>query len=454
MKPNIFTYIAAAIALGAASSACSDNWTADVGEDGEGTLATSSLIPTVKNEEKFIDDIRTPNRKSRAASRAAINLTDFIVEVNDASGAQAAAWTIGTMPSLPTFPVGTYTVNVRSHNVNNAAWSEPYFVGSQPFKIENGQLTYVDPVVCTLANIKVSVKFEKKLLAATTDNGADFQVTVTSKPGISLTYTPQETRAGYFEAFNDLTTLNVEFTGTVSGNKETASAVLTNVAAGQHRQITFVLKNNNNSSPDETGNINIDKEGINVDFSVIQEDMTANIAIEETPGSDNDRPGQEEGGDPNPPTPPGPGDENAIKFTSETLDVEGGANMAHEFGPGVKDAIVKIHSDNGVKNLNVEIISDFLTDEFLGGVGMTTKFDLANADDTKELENGYTLATNLRGLGFDVNEDVVGKTDLDFNITQFMPLILQNGDHIFKITVTDSEGNRKEMTLLVRQTKM
>ena len=43
--------------------------------------------------------------------------------------------------------------------------------------------------------------------------------------------------------------------------------------------------------------------------------------------------------------------------------------------PGIKDAVVMIHSDNGVRNLNVEIISDFLTDDFLGEVGMVTKFD-------------------------------------------------------------------------------
>ena len=113
--------------------------------------------------------------------------------------------------------------------------------------------------------------------------------------------------------------------------------------------------------------------------------------------------------------------------------------------------MVKIHSDNGVRNLNVEIISDFLTDDFLGGVGMVTKFDLANADDTIVQNNGYTLATNLRGLGFPVNEEVVGKNDLDIDITQFMPLILKKGDHTFKITVTDQDGNRKEMRLLIRQ---
>ncbi len=449
MKTKILSQIAALMALGVATQGCSDNWTADVGGEGEGVLATSSLLPTVTNEEHFVEEIRGAQQNGRSGgSRASINLTDFIVEVTDAGGAQAAAWTYGTMPSLPTFPVGNYTVTVRSHRVNEAAWSEPYFLGTQSFKITSGELTYVDPIICKLSNIKVSVKFDKKLLAASADNGADFQVTVTSKPGVSLTYTVDETRAGYFEAFENLETLSIEFTGTVSGVKETVSAVLTNVEAGQHRQITMGLKNNSNPSPDESGNITIDKGGINVDFSVRQEDMTANLQVEETPGSSEGRPGEEEGEDP---TPPDPGNEDAITFSSTTLDIEGGANIADEFGPGIKDAVVKIHSDNGVRNLNVEIISDFLTDDFLGGVGMVTKFDLANADDTTVQNNGYTLATNLRGLGFPVNEEVVGKNDLDFDITQFMPLILKKGDHTFKITVTDQDGNRKEMRLLIRQ---
>ncbi|MDE6528372.1 MAG: DUF4493 domain-containing protein, partial [Muribaculaceae bacterium] len=299
MKANILSRIAAVMALGVAVSGCSDNWTADVGVEGEGTLATSSLLPTVKNEEQFIDEIRGAQQGRRAGgeSRATINLTDFIVEVTNAGGAQAALWRFSEMPSLPTFPVGTYTVTVKSHEVKDAAWSEPYFVGRQTFKIEQGALTYVDPIVCTLANIKVSVKFDKRLLAATANNGADFKVTVTSTPGVSLDFTTTETRSGYFKAFDELSTLHVSFTGTVSGVQENTSAVLANVAAGQHRQITFGLKSNPNTSPDETGNISIDKDGINVDFSVRQEDMTANLTVEETPGSSDDRPGKEDGSD-------------------------------------------------------------------------------------------------------------------------------------------------------------
>lgn len=60
----------------------------------------------------------------------------------------------------------------------------------------------------------------------------------------------------------------------------------------------------------------------------------------------------------------------------------------------------------------------------------------------------------LKSLGFPVNAEVVGKgvdEPLKFDITTFMPLILEAGDHKFHITVTDLDGNSKGMTLLIRK---
>jgi hypothetical protein len=82
MKTKILSQIAALMALGVATQGCSDNWTADVGGEGEGVLATSSLLPTVTNEEHFVEEIRGAQQNGRSGgSRASINLTDFIVQV-------------------------------------------------------------------------------------------------------------------------------------------------------------------------------------------------------------------------------------------------------------------------------------------------------------------------------------------------------------------------------------
>ncbi len=307
MKTNILSYMAYA-ALATIAVSCSDNWTADAeGEGkGEGRLNTASILPTVTNEELFVEEIRGAQKApAKTQSRSTIDLSNFIVDVAKTDGTPAASWKLNAMPSLPTFPVGDYTVTVRSHDVEPAAWNAPYFLGSQSFSITQGQLTSVETVVCKLANIRVSVDFDKKLLAASGNNGADFKITVTSTPGNTLTFTPEENRSGYFEATEGLSTMSVVFTGTVSGSLENTTAVLTNVTAGQHRHITMALKTNPNRPADETGNIKVDGEGVNVDFSVKQEDMTANLEVEETPGNADDRPGQEVGGgdEPTPPTP-------------------------------------------------------------------------------------------------------------------------------------------------------
>lgn len=117
--------------------------------------------------------------------------------------------------------------------------------------------------------------------------------------------------------------------------------------------------------------------------------------------------------------------------------------MAEEFGEeeGLKPAVVDIHSENGVTSLKVKIISDFLTEDMLSGIGLTSQFDLADPGE---------YAEGLAGLGFPSADEVNGAHDLQFNITKFIPLIFEEGDHKFEITVTDAKGLVKTMVLLIR----
>ena len=118
--------------------------------------------------------------------------------------------------------------------------------------------------------------------------------------------------------------------------------------------------------------------------------------------------------------------------------------MADEFGEeeGQKSAVVDIHSENGVTSLKVKIISDFLTEDMLSSVGLTSEFDLAEPGEYE---------TGLKGLGFPTGDDVKGARDLQFNITPFIKLIFEEGDHKFEITVTDSKNVVKSMVLLIRR---
>lgn len=437
MKTDIISLAVVAAAAFAGMTSCSDTWTNDLAEEQTGTLNTESILPSVDAVETNHED--APGLKA-PESRAVTDLSPFIVEVVKQDGSKAASWTVGTMPPAPTFPVGTYTVRVKSHNPEPVAWEKPYYVGEQQFQIKAGEVTDVDPIVCILGNIRVSIVVTEALKKA---SAGDVKITFTGEPGVDLEFAPDETRSGYFAYTEGLSTLKVHFEGTVSGAREDFTRVLTDINPGQHRIVKFDLRVNPNPPVDETGNIEIPEgEGIMVDCGSQTVEVDGTVSSSEDIFNNPERP-QEEPDDGDDPKPDNPDDaDKAITFSSSTLNLDG-PNMASEYGEedGLKPAVVDIHSENGVTSLKVKIISDFLTEDMLSGIGLTSQFDLADPGD---------YAEGLAGLGFPTAAEVKGAHDLQFNITKFIPLIFEEGDHKFEITVTDSKNLVKTMVLLIR----
>lgn len=434
MKTDIISLAVVAAAAFAGLTSCSDTWTNDLAEEEKGTLNTESILASVNTYEAEKEDAQGAKAPE---SRAVTDLSPFIVEVVKSDGSKVASWTYATMPPAPTFAVGTYTVRVKSHNPQPVEWEKPYYAGEQQFQIKANDVTDVDPIVCTLANVRVSIEVTEALKKA---SAGDVKITFTGEPGVDLEFAPDETRSGYFAYTEGLSTMKVHFEGTVSGAREDFTHVLKDIQPGQHRLVKFALRINPNPPADETGNIEIPEgEGVMVDCGVTTYEVDGTVSSKEDVIDDSGRPGQEEGGDDPKPDDP---DDKAITFSSSTLDLEG-ANMAEEFGEeeGLKAAVVDIHSENGVKSLKVKIISDFLTEDMLSGIGLTSQFDLADPGE---------YATGLAGLGFPTAAEVNGAHDLQFNITKFIPLIFEEGDHKFEITVTDSKGLVKTMVLLIR----
>lgn len=434
MKTDIISLAVVAAAAFAGLTSCSDTWTNDLAEEEKGTLNTESILASVNTYEAEKEDAQGAKAPE---SRAVTDLSPFIVEVVKSDGSKVASWTYATMPPAPTFAVGTYTVRVKSHNPQPVEWEKPYYAGEQQFQIKANDVTDVDPIVCTLANVRVSIDVSEALKKASAD---DVKITISGEPGVDLEFAPDETRSGYFAYTEGLSTMKVHFEGTVSGAREDFTHVLKDIQPGQHRLVKFALRINPNPPADETGNIEIPEgEGVMVDCGVTTYEVDGTVSSKEDVIDDSGRPGQEEGGDDPKPDDP---DDKAITFSSSTLDLEG-ANMAEEFGEeeGLKPAVVDIHSENGVTSLKVKIISDFLTEDMLSGIGLTSQFDLADPGE---------YAEGLAGLGFPSADEVNGAHDLQFNITKFIPLIFEEGDHKFEITVTDSKGLVKTMVLLIR----
>lgn len=435
-------------AAAAAFTGCSDNWVPEVEGAGEGRLNTQSILAEVNTVE---DEKEDEDVTKKATSRSSIDLSPFLVDVvRTSDNANVASWTYATMPQLPTFAVGSYKVQVRSRVLKDAEWSAPYYLGSQTFDIRKDEVTDVGPIVCKLANVRVTIDYGPKLLAAT--GGEGFTITVTSTPGVYLQYTGKETRSGYF-AYNGQTTMVARFQGRVNGVDEDFSHVLENIAPGQHRKLTFRLNYNPNVPDDEVGTI--EGQGIMVSCSTKTVNVDGNVIQEEDIQESGDRPGQE--GDEPGGEDPKPGEEGNITFTSETLANDDNGNVlddtpnnAADFGEGKKEAKIHIHSDAPIASFKVKIDSETLTPEVLEGAKLAAEFDLADPRVKVDGEE-KDLTEGLKGLNFPVGDEVKGATDLDFDITQFVPLTMIYGaaNHRFILTVTDNAGNSKTLTLLI-----
>jgi len=424
---------ALALTLGAAS--CDDSWNPPMAEEGE--LSLNSLGIDVSDAEEVVS--------SRAAEQPSTD--NFLVEIYDAAGTLKGNWTYSTMPGVVTLGVATgYRVDVKSHAVAKAEWDKPYYVGSANFDIEKSKVTSIGVVTCRFSSLRVSVIFTDRLRALL---GDDVEVTaVVNEDNLdgSLVFTPSETRSGYFDVAAGESSLALNFHGTVNGYVENFSKVYTDIAAGQHRKVTFDVREAGAEIPEETGGIN-PSEGIFVTTEVTDEFVGADAAVGEDVLDSSDRPGKEE---PDTPGPDQPGKEDLPEITSEYFNLDG-VNMLADFGEGEgqKPASLVIKAPKGVKTLHVFIDSPTLDNDMLSSVGLATKFNL----DSGLAEDGNDISGNLSDLGFPVKGQVVGKTEVPFDITGFMFLLGKVGAgelHKFVITVTDNDGNVKSATLQIQ----
>ncbi len=388
----------------------------------------------VSNAEKVVK-----NAKSRASYDISNYIVDFYAAGQDAP---YATYTYSTMPGTVELPVGSYTVSVRSHDVQKAEWDAPYFQGtSAPFTITAGELTEVEPIKCVFSSLKVTIEFGDQLRKVM---GNDVQVTVVANDEGRLVYTPSETRAGYFEVLDGSVTLVATFEGTVNGHKEEFSHAFAEVSKGQHRIITYEVSGKIPEPEQPSGNV--DHSGIGIDMTYIDENLDGSV----DPGSEDvmdedDNPGKlpdipnQGGEEPDPNVPPvnPPAQDDAITFAG-TLQ-----NGQTYTTTQLSEYTVIVNAEKGIADMSVQIIStDGLTPQELTNVGLSDKFSLVTDEQFFE---------GLSGLGFPVGDEVKNQTSLTLNITEFMPLLQVLGPNTakFVMTVTDNEGNAKPLEFTI-----
>lgn len=386
------TKLAALAALATAFTACEEEWDPNQLLQENGTLDLSAMSIDVDTQVKEM---------SRSAED--VDVSTFTVAIsNAATGELANQWTVASMPEVVTLPVGDYLIDVENAPLQPAAWDAPWYHQSGKFSIKKDEVTYPDPITCTMGNVMVSVAYSDALKAAL---DADAKVEIAVDPSYPLIYTPAETRIGYFALPDGASTLVAVFTGKVNGREVTLRKSFDGIAVAQHHTITFSLKQ---------GQLD---PSIVVDADITYDDVDIDI------------PGNED-----PIDPPIPPDPNLPTITSETLDLDN----VNQVTDGLQ-AVVDIKAPNGLAHLWVTIVSDGLTPEVLAEVGLTDKFDLAYPGEYDEA---------LQGLGFPTGDAVIGQTDLKFDISEFIPLLpLFPGAHNFVLDVEDAKGNKVTVTL-------
>ncbi len=421
MRHNIYSILLAASAICALPSC--DKEAAFSMKPGEGQLNCDALSVDYINR----------GRNTRAAN---VEIGDFNVNfVNTATEEVARSFKYSEMPELVALPAGNYRAEAAYGDNPIAEWEDPYYTGNATFGIEVGKVTDdVDPIECTLSNIKVTVyvnDFGFGLL------GDDVKVKVSAGAEGELVYdSSTNDRAGYFRFVDGSSTLAAQFIGTVDGEEVDQTVLYDDVAEGNSYTINFQINRPDNVNP---GSITITDSGITLNATITIVNETHKVDPNEPDEDiikDDMRPSEGGTGD-DPNTGNDPSNEGpTITPTSEGLELNQVLDVAD--GGEVK---FNVSSETGITEFKINIDSTTLTADELESVGLSADLDLVNPGDFEE---------SLNNLGFPTGEDVVGKTSIDFDISQFIPLLnmLGSGEHTFTLTVSDANGTTTTKIIL------
>ena len=413
------------LALGLLS--CSKESPFDNGENqqGEGQLSTSAISLQLDVDE-------TIRVRSRAGNEDL--LPDFDLVIADASGNVVSNFKYRELPEIITLRQGNYKIKAEYGEDKPADWNNPYFAGEGQFSIKANEITKdIDPVICYLKNVMVSIKFDEELLNAITGSP---KVDVNVNNMGTLTYTIEHSKngtPGYYK-HDDVQTLVATFTGIVDGVQLKETKTLDNIKPGNHYRLNFYK---HIYQGDESGYV---EGGVQVDARVTVNNLSENVDLEEeTILEDVTWPSENEEKDPDPSDPTEPSTDGP------TIELDPQSTVEFDKVNDVTSediVIMKIHSNTGLTKFVVDIVSENL---HLSDIG-------ADSDSLDLIEPGKMLeALHVLHLIDEDKESLRGETDVDFDISGLMDMLVGvNGEHKFIVNVGDSEGeNTKELILNV-----
>lgn len=428
MKSNIYSILAAGAMVMAVASC--DDW----------TPPTAQMVDVNLSGLKITSDDAQKMVASNAAASKAVSpeFKDYIVTITSLDTPTAPmTWSYEKCPEVVTLAAGNYRIDVESHAIKKAEWENPYYKGSQEFNVAAGRITRIGEIEAKFSSIRVSVLFSDDLLAVI---GDDAKVTIIVNDESTLDFTPGETRSAYFEHQEGSFSMISHFEGTINGAYTISDKVFTDVAAGQHHKVTYSVKGTP-VIPEPTGAID-PTGGISLDVDVTEVPIDENVTTSEEVIDKNPNRPSEEPETPDQPGPDEPVETPAATFSASATSTNLNLNGMNEAAAGFGDCVVEMACPEGMAHLKVTITSD--SEDFLGllvPMDMAETFDLAYPS--------QTIINNCEELlHFPYGDQVIGKTNVNFDITSFIPMLaIIPGYHTFVIEVVDANGNSASQTL-------
>lgn len=347
------------------------------------------------------------------ASRVSADIKDYLITVYAADGGKLQEWKYAEMPEIFTLKTGTYKLVAHAPEVTGAAFDTPYCASAEnSFEIRQDEITEIGEVKCTLHNVKVTVKYEDKLMALLGDD-----VKVTVKVGEEkLEYTKDETKSGFFHGKAENNVVDVVFQGSVEGEPVSITKSYAEIALGTELIVTYKYKESVTGIDPGTGG-SFHAPGISVDEKLIAVNETGAVLPEE---------------------------DEILDFGKPAIEGDG-FDLSQPVTNLNQKVVVNLMAPEGIAHVNVEIASENETfagviQEMFGG-----PFDLAYPG---------TLEETLKGLKLPVSEQVINQQLVKFDVTEFMPLLKGEfaGIHWFIIEVVDNNNSSVKATLTVDST--
>lgn len=336
-------------------------------------------------------------------------------------------------------PVGTYTIEACSPGEFKSEMTEPFYGGEQEVKIQK-DVTSETSVVCTMQNVKISIKLTDEFLATY----QDWTITVTDKKqnGHAKTYTKAkdgETPAPvYWKMDEGVETIYINGTAKTNGGEDvtiSGTAKKSNLPEFEEGDDTsFVggdeLKIDFNPVKVEGSTPGIEKDGIQITITLFNSEKNENVEIPVNPGTDGgdtEEPGTGEDG----------GDEGEENEKAPTINLPADFSYSKSTGegkPANADAYLK--TPNGLKSAVVKIETtneDFkvtLNEVKMGG----------NLLEGVELVNNTSFDDLFESVGLEDRSPQPGATEYKFPVGAFFTFLdMFTGEHKFHITLTDNE---------------